>query len=38
MQRTHGWLRCAQGCKVLIAMERAKLELKKPEIDSAYWN
>jgi hypothetical protein len=29
---------CLQGCKVLIAIERAKLELRKPEIDSAYWN
>lgn len=27
-----------QGCKVMIAIERARLELGKPEIDSAYWN
>mmetsp|Transcript_11621 Transcript_11621/g.29693 ORF Transcript_11621/g.29693 Transcript_11621/m.29693 type:complete len:171 (+) Transcript_11621:251-763(+) len=26
------------GCQALIAIERAKLELGKPEIDSAYWN
>ena len=28
----------AQGCKTLIAIERAKLELGKPDRDSAYWN
>jgi hypothetical protein len=27
-----------QGCKVLIAIERAKLILGKPDPDSAYWN
>jgi hypothetical protein len=27
-----------QGCKVLIAIERAKLVLGKPDPDSAYWN
>jgi hypothetical protein len=26
------------GCQTLIAIERAKLTLGKPEIDSAYWN
>lgn len=26
------------GCKCLIAIERAKLELGKPDRDSAYWN
>mmetsp|Transcript_34984 Transcript_34984/g.99155 ORF Transcript_34984/g.99155 Transcript_34984/m.99155 type:complete len:176 (+) Transcript_34984:89-616(+) len=26
------------GCQCLIAIERAKLELGKPEVDSAYWN
>ena len=26
------------GCKCLIAIERAKLELGKPDPDSAYWN
>lgn len=29
---------CLQGCKCLIAIERAKLELGKPDPDSAYWN
>lgn len=27
-----------QGCKCLIAIERAKLELGRPDPDSAYWN
>lgn len=27
-----------QGCKCLIAIEKAKLELGKPDPDSAYWN
>lgn len=27
-----------QGCKCLIAIEGKKLELKKPDPDSAYWN
>ena len=27
-----------QGCKTLIAIERAKLLLGKPDRDSAYWN
>lgn len=31
-------MRAAQGCKCLIAIERAKLELGKPDPDSAYWN
>ena len=26
------------GCQCLIAIERAKMELGKPEVDSAYWN
>jgi hypothetical protein len=26
------------GCHVLIAIERAKLESRKPDPDSAYWN
>jgi hypothetical protein len=30
--------RAVQGCKCLIAIERAKLELGKPDPDSAYWN
>lgn len=30
--------RTLQGCKCLIAIERAKLELGKPDPDSAYWN
>jgi hypothetical protein len=28
----------AQGCKCMIAIEGAKLELGKPDPDSAYWN
>lgn len=35
---TASLLRCFQGCKCLIAIERAKLELGKPDPDSAYWN
>ena len=31
-------IRPPQGCKCLIAIERAKLVLGKPDPDSAYWN
>jgi hypothetical protein len=27
-----------QGCKVMIAIEKAKLERGLPDPDSAYWN
>ena len=27
-----------QGCKCMIAIEQAKLDLGKPDPDSAYWN
>jgi len=38
--RLKGYLMDAsvQGCKCLIAIERAKLLLGKPDPDSAYWN
>jgi len=36
---TPRFFRASQGCKVMIAIERAKLEPgAKPDPDSAYWN
>ena len=28
----------SQGCKTMIAIEAAKLDQRKPDPDSAYWN